>query len=61
MIQYLQAALVNKVKIIVLTRSVEDFQGKNVTSLRENLDILQSAGIKLVYRSNIHQKFAIID
>ena len=61
MMQSLEIALANKVKVIVLTRPVEDFQGKDMTSLRDTLDILKSAGISLVFKSNIHQKFAVID
>jgi len=61
MMQSLEIALTNKVKVIVMTRPVEGFQGKDMTSLRETLDILKSAGISLVLKSNIHQKFAVID
>lgn len=61
MMQSLEIALANKVKVIVLTRPVEDFQGKDITSLRDTLEILKNAGISLVFKSNIHQKSAVID
>lgn len=61
MLMNLEAALSNSVSVIVLTRPVDDYVGKDVTSLQETLDLLENAGIKLVFKSNIHQKFAIID
>lgn len=61
MMQNLQFALGNSVKVIVVTRPVEDFQGKDTAALQESFDILKSAGVSLVYKTNIHQKFAIID
>lgn len=61
MMQSLEIALSNKVKVIVLTRPVEDFRGKDMISLQETLDMLKGAGISLVFKSNIHQKFAVID
>jgi phosphatidylserine/phosphatidylglycerophosphate/cardiolipin synthase-like enzyme len=32
-----------------------------MTSLEGSLDLLKEAGVILVFRSNIHQKFAVID
>jgi superfamily II DNA or RNA helicase len=45
MMQNFEIALANKVKVIVLTRPVEDFQGKDMTSLQETLYILKNAVI----------------
>lgn len=61
MMQNLEVAIGNKVKVVVVTRSVEDFQGKDITTLRETLDTLKSAGISIVLKPNIHQKFAVLD
>jgi len=61
MMQNLEVALGNKVKIIVVTRPADDFNGKEMTTLRETLDILKGAGVSIVFKSNIHQKFAVID
>ena len=61
MMQHLEVALNNKVKVIVVTRPVEDFKDKDITTLRSSLDLLKDAGISIVFRSNIHQKFAIMD
>lgn len=61
MLKNLKVTLDNNVKVVVLTRPIDDFAGKDVTSLQETLDLLKNAGIDLVYKSNFHQKFAIID
>lgn len=61
MLEYLRAAVEKKVKVVVVTRPKEDFDGKNVAGLAEALELLQEAKISLVFRSNIHQKFAVMD
>jgi len=61
MLKTFEVSIMNKVKIILVTRPVEDFQGKDITALQETLDALKTAGISLVYESNIHQKFAVMD
>ena len=61
MLQYLEAALRKKVRVIVVIRPVEDFRDKDKTALEGVLNSLKSAGISVVLKSNIHQKFAIMD
>jgi phosphatidylserine/phosphatidylglycerophosphate/cardiolipin synthase-like enzyme len=61
MAQYIALALQNKVRVIVLTRPVEDFKEKEQKVIKETLDIIKETGINIVFRSNIHQKFAIMD
>jgi superfamily II DNA or RNA helicase len=61
MIQHLKSALDKKIRIIVVTRPPEDFKAEDRTALQNNLDLLKSKGISLVFKSNIHQKFAIMD
>ena len=61
MLEYLRAAIEKKVKVVVVTRPKEDFEGKNPAGLVEALELLQEAKISLVFRSNIHQKFAVMD
>ena len=39
----------------------EDFNGKDTATLLECFELLKSSGIKVICKSNIHQKFAIID
>jgi superfamily II DNA or RNA helicase len=61
MMQNLEIALRNKVRVIVVTRPVEDFGEQEPAALQGTLAILQDAGVSLVFRPNIHQKFALID
>ncbi len=61
MIQQLEIALRKNVSVIVVTRPAGDFRGKEPAALQGTLDMLQNAGVSVVFRSNIHQKFALID
>jgi phosphatidylserine/phosphatidylglycerophosphate/cardiolipin synthase-like enzyme len=61
MIQYFKVALENKHRVIVVTRPIEDFNKKDRVTLRRALDLLKNEGISVVFKSNIHQKFAIMD
>lgn len=61
MMQHLEVALRNEVKVTVVTRPLEDFGGKDAIALQGVLDSLRDAGVSLVFRPNIHQKFALID
>jgi len=61
MIRYLKIALDKKIRVIVVTRPGEDFLDKDRTALKRILDLLESNDIKVVFRSNIHQKFAVMD
>jgi len=55
----MRPALEKGVKVVVVTRPVSDF--KDNQTLAEILDLVQKAGINLVYKSCIHQKFAVFD
>ena len=61
MMQQLEIALRNRVRVIVVTRPTGDFGEKEPTGLQGILDMLQNAGVNVVFRSHIHQKFALID
>ncbi len=61
MMQQLEIALRNKVRVTVVTRPTGDFGEKRPAALQGTLDMLQHAGMNVVFRSNIHQKFALID
>lgn len=61
MLPFLNAALDRKVRAIVVTRPVADFREKDRPALEETLALLVAAGAHVVYKSNIHQKFAICD
>jgi Recombinase. len=53
--------IVDECHHVLVTRPVEDFHGKDITALQETLSILKTAGLCLVFKSNIHQKFAVMD
>jgi superfamily II DNA or RNA helicase len=61
MLQYMNIALEKKVKVIVVTRPASDFNDKNRSALEEALGLLEKAGIQLVFKPNIHQKFSLLD
>lgn len=61
MMQYLRVAVEKRLKVVVVTRPKEDFKDKDQTGLSEVFKLLQVENISLVFRPNIHQKFAVID
>jgi superfamily II DNA or RNA helicase len=60
-LQNLKQALVNNIIVSVITRPAGDFPGKNLSSWNDTIELLKLAGVILVFKSNIHQKFSIID
>jgi len=58
---HIRSAMEKGIRVIVVSRPVDDFSDKDQQKLHEILWTLDHAGVKLVYKSNIHQKFAIID
>lgn len=61
MMPNLRIALKNGVKVVVVTRPSEDFKGKDLTSWQTTIELIQNSGIVVVFKPNIHQKFAVID
>jgi len=61
MLPFLVAAQDRKVKAVVVTRPAADFREKDRPALEETLALLHAAGIQVVFKTNIHQKFAVID
>ncbi len=61
MIQHLKTAIGKNIHITVVTRPKEDFPEKDHSVLQKALNLLTSSGINIVFKSNIHQKFAIMD
>jgi phosphatidylserine/phosphatidylglycerophosphate/cardiolipin synthase-like enzyme len=51
----------NHIRVIVVTRPIEDFRSEDRDSLQSTLDLFKSNDISVVFKSNIHQKFAIMD
>ena len=61
MLPFLNAASGREVKTVVVTGPAADFKEKDYTVLEESLALLRSAGVRVVFKSSIHQKFAICD
>ncbi len=61
MMQELEIALARKLNVTVITRPASDFTNKDLTSWKEATEQLKIEGIQLIFKSNIHQKFAIFD
>jgi hypothetical protein len=57
----LVTAIKNGVKIIVITRPEVDYKNKNRSIFSELMCSLKKIGINVVLKTNIHQKFSIID
>ena len=53
------AAILKEVKVVIVTRPATDY--KDSQSIGEILESLKASGMHVVFKSNIHQKFAIID
>ena len=61
MLQKLKTAISNNVRVAVITRPQEEFKPADQNALRETLDLLKKNEIRVVFKSNIHPKFAIMD
>ncbi len=61
LLKLLKELLNRKVEVTIITRPSEDFTGRFKLSFEQILDALKQSGIKVIFKSKIHQKFAIID
>lgn len=61
MLQNLAVSIDNNVKVVIVTRPAEDFKDRDTIALRNTLDMIIGAGVRIVFKSKIHQKFAVID
>jgi phosphatidylserine/phosphatidylglycerophosphate/cardiolipin synthase-like enzyme len=61
MMRELEIALARKVNVTVVTRPAIDFTSKDLSSWNEAVEQIKTANIHLIFKSNIHQKFAIFD
>ena len=61
MLPFLVVARERDVKVVVVTRPATDFREKDRASLEDTLSLLHGAGVGVVLKSGIHQKFAIFD
>jgi superfamily II DNA or RNA helicase len=61
MIQHLRIALAKGTRAIAVTRPAEAFKAIDRPALDRAVEILKDNGISVVFRPNIHQKFAVMD
>jgi len=61
MTKHLKTALEKKVHVLIVTRPKEDFKPKDHATIQRTLDLLTDCGASVVFKSNIHQKFAVMD
>ena len=61
MMAYFQTILRKQVRVTIMTRHAEDFSAGKKEVLQDVFAMAEAAGIKLIQKSNIHQKFAVID
>ncbi|MDD2903903.1 MAG: DEAD/DEAH box helicase family protein [Syntrophales bacterium] len=61
MLPHLEAALAKGVSVVVVTRPASAYRDKDQPALGETLTSLQAKGVRLLFKANIHQKFAVID
>lgn len=57
----LSQAKQNGANITVITRPPEDFKEPERETIKENAAILQNCGVNVIYKSDFHQKFTVID
>ena len=61
MLKILSPLLLKNVSVVIVTRPPEDFKDKNKNIVIDCTEQLNQYGIKVIYKSDFHQKFAIID
>jgi len=61
MMAHFSEVLKKQVKVTIITRPVDQFKTDRRTVLEHLFSMINTAGICLIFKSNIHQKFAIID
>jgi superfamily II DNA or RNA helicase len=61
MIHHLNVKTGDRIRITIVTRPKEDFPAKDHQAFRKALDRLIESGLTILFKSNIHQKFAVMD
>lgn len=57
----LSPMIMKSIEVTVITRPPEDFKDKNRDVIKECIKYLKQYGIRVIFKSDFHQKFAIID
>ena len=61
MLPNMEAASAKGVSVVALTRPTNAYREKDRPALEETIGSLKDVGVNLVFKPNIHQKFAVID
>jgi superfamily II DNA or RNA helicase len=61
MVQHLKISTGKDIRVIAVTRPKADFPPKDHSAMQRTVDLLIDSGINVVFKSNIHQKFAVMD
>lgn len=61
MLPNMKATSAKRVSVVVVTRPINTYRDKDRAALEETLASLRDAGVRIVFKPNIHQKFAVID
>jgi phosphatidylserine/phosphatidylglycerophosphate/cardiolipin synthase-like enzyme len=61
MMQHLNVAIGSHVHVTVVTRPKKDFPEKDHIAMQRTLDLLTDNGVSVVFKTNIHQKFAVME
>lgn len=57
----LSQAILNGAIVNIITRPPEEFKEPERETIKENAAILQNCGVNVIYKSDFHQKFTVID
>jgi superfamily II DNA or RNA helicase len=61
MTEHLKTAIGKDSRVIVVTRPKEEYLPKDRTAMQKSLDILTKSKMSVIFKSSIHQKFAVMD
>lgn len=61
MMNILSSGINNGAKLTIITRPESDYMGKDKTVFEDMIKSIRSTGTKIIFKSKIHQKFAVID
>ncbi|WP_312813850.1 TOTE conflict system archaeo-eukaryotic primase domain-containing protein [Sedimentibacter sp.] len=61
MLNILSYGINNGAKLTIITRPESDYKGKNREKFSDMINTIKLTGSNLIFKSNIHQKFAVID
>lgn len=61
MLNILSSGINNGAKLTIITRPEEDYKEKDRPSVSDMVNSIRLTGANLIFKSNIHQKFAVID